>query len=222
MQMIKSMEKAGFKHVLFGLESGAEEILRTSRKAIKKEDAVRAFQLFAKSRIRTTAFLIVGLPGENIETINETIELIQNLQKIKYTLYGDIGILFVYPGTEVYEMAKIKGLLDDSYWMTDKNTPLYTAEHPEETLQEFKEKILNHIALNRIITPAGYIAQKKMIPIILNNHYARMKLINILLSMIINKEKTSAIKKRLGLDRKTRKARMALIKKTFGFTSSSK
>jgi len=222
MQMIKAMEKAGFTHVLFGLESGAEEILRTSKKAIKKEDAIRAFKLFAESKIRTTAFLIVGLPGENIETVQETIELIQTLQKIKYTLYGDIGVLFVYPGTEVYEIAKRKGLMDDSYWMTDKGTPLYTAEHPEDILLEFKEKILNHIALSRITTHAGYIAQKNMIPIILKDQYARMKLVNLLLSMVITKETTSTIKKRLGLDRKTRKARMALIKKTFGFSSPPK
>ena len=221
-QMIKAMEKAGFKHVLFGLESGAEEILRTSRKAISKEDAINAFKLFANSSIRITAFLIVGLPGETHETVNETIELIQMLQKIKYTLYGDIGVLFIYPGTEVYEIAKIKGIIDDDYWLTEKNTPFYTAENSLETLLEFKETILNHIALGRIFTPAGFSAQKKMIPIIFKDHYMRMKFINLALSKIISKEFTSSFKKSVGLDRKTRKARMAFLKKTLGWTSPPK
>jgi radical SAM superfamily enzyme YgiQ (UPF0313 family) len=214
--MIKAMEKAGFKHVLFGLESGAEEILKTSKKAISKEDAMNAFTLFANSSIRITAFLIVGLPGETYETVKETIEFIQTLQKIKYTLYGDIGVLFIYPGTEVYEIAKRKGIIDDDYWLTENNTPFYTAENSIETLLEFKETILNHIALDRIFTQAGYAAQKNMIPLIFKDHYMRMKLINLALSKIISKEMTSTLKKSVGLDRKTRKARMASLKKTLG------
>jgi radical SAM superfamily enzyme YgiQ (UPF0313 family) len=215
-QMIKAMEKAGFKHVLFGLESGAEEILKTSKKAISKEDAMNAFTLFANSSIRITAFLIVGLPGETYDTVKETIEFIQTLQKIKYTIYGDIGVLFIYPGTEVYEIAKRKGIIDDDYWLTENNTPFYTAENSIETLLEFKETILNHIALDRIFTQAGYAAQKNMIPLIFKDHYMRMKLINLALSKIISKEMTSSLKKSVGLDRKTRKARMASLKKTLG------
>lgn len=220
-EMIKAMEKAGFKHVLFGLESGAEEILRTSRKAITKEDAIKAFKLFAKSSIKIHPFLIVGLPGETVETVIETIELFQTLQKIKYVFVGDdLGVLFIYPGTEVYEIAKRKGFIDDSYWLTDKNVPFYTAEHSKETLFKFKEMILNHIALGRILTPSGFSAQKKMIPLIFKDHYMRMKLINTLLSRIITKETTFKLKKLLGLDRKTRKARIAFMKKTLGLTSS--
>jgi len=181
-KMIKAMEKAGFKHVLFGLESGAEEILRTSRKAITKEDAISAFKLFAKSSIKIHPFLIVGLPGETFETVKETIELFQTLQKIKYVFVGDdLGVLFIYPGTEVYEIAKRKGFIDDSYWLTDKNVPFYTAEHSKDILFEFKEIILNHIALGRILTPSGFSAQKKMIPLIFKDHYMRIKLINTLL-----------------------------------------
>ena len=219
-QMIKAMEKAGFKHVLFGLESGAEEILRTSRKAITKEDAIRAFTLFSESSIKTTAFLIVGLPGETPETVKETIELVQTLQKIKYTFFGDIGILFVYPGTEVYEIAKTKGYIDDNYWLTDNTTPFYTVDNSIETLNDFKETILNHIALDRIFTPAGFTAQKNMISYILKDHNARNRLINLLLSRIITKKTTQKLKKILGLDRKTRKERLAVLKKTLEISLS--
>ena len=145
-QMIKALEKAGFTHVLFGLESGAKEILKTSKKAITKEDAINAVELFSKTSIRISTLLILGLPGETIETVEETIELIQTLQKIKYIWFGDeISPLLIYPGTEVYEIAKNKGVIDDSYWLTDKSTPFYTAEHPIETLIEFEDMMLNHI-----------------------------------------------------------------------------
>lgn len=221
--MIKAMEMAGFKHVLFGLESGSEKILRTSKKGITKDDAISAFKLFAKSPIKIHPFLIVGLPGETLETVKETIELFQTLQKIKYVFVGDdLGVLFIYPGTEVYEIAKIKGFIDDSYWLTDKNIPFYEAEHSKETLFKFKEMILNHISLGRIFTLAGYTAQKKMIPLIFKDHHVGLKLINLLLSKVISKETTNKFKKFAGLDRKKRKARIAIIKKTLGFTSATR
>ena len=217
LKMVEKLEKAGFHHVLFGLESGAAAILKFCKKGITKEDAINAFRLFAKSSIRVTAFLIVGLPGETAATVKETIELVQTLQKIKYTLYEDIGILFVYPGTEVYEFAKSKGFIDDNYWLTDQCIPLYAVEHSKEKLYEFKEMILNHIALNRIFTVEGFKAQKGLLPSIFTDRYMRKNFVRLLLrkilSIVISDEKINKIKIALGLDRPTRKARIAFIKK---------
>ena len=69
------------------------------------------------------------------------------LQSIKYTHYEDIGILMIYPGTEVYQLSGIP----DDYWMTDGPVPLYTVEHDEATLTEYKEEILDHIAASRVV-----------------------------------------------------------------------
>jgi len=222
-QMIAAMEKAGFTHILFGLESGAREILKTSKKAITKEDAINAIELFSKSSIRVTIFLIIGLPGETLETVKETIELIQRLQRIKYIWFGDhFGILFIYPGTEVYEIAKAKGFIDDSYWLTDKNTPFYTAEHSMETLLEFEDMITNNLSLIRIFTAPGFKAQKKMIYLIFQDKYFRRKFINQVFNTILPRDRINKIKKSLGLDRKTRKARVAFLKNLIGLTSSPK
>ncbi len=222
-QMIKALEKAGFTHVLFGLESGAKEILKTSKKAITKEDAINAIKLFSKSSIRISTLLIVGLPGETIETVEETIELIQALQKIKYIWFGnEIMKLLIYPGTEVYKLAKNKGIIDDSYWLTDKCTPFYTAEHPIETLIEFGDLMLNHISLGRIFTPSGFKAQRKMIYLIFKDKVFRRKFINQFFAIIISRDTINKIKKFLGLDWKTRKARLAFIKNLIGLPSSPK
>jgi radical SAM superfamily enzyme YgiQ (UPF0313 family) len=219
-QMVNVMEKAGFTHILFGLESGAKEILKTSKKGITKEDAINAINLFVNSSIRVTLFLIIGLPGETIETVKETIELFQTLQRIKYIWVGDdLVFLFIYPGTEVYELAKSKDFINDGYWLTDKCIPVYTAEHSKETLLEYKEIMLNNLSLSRILTPSGFSAQKKMIPLIFKDKYFRRKFINHLSTIIITRNTTNKIKKILGLDRKTRKARMAFIKRTIGLPS---
>jgi radical SAM superfamily enzyme YgiQ (UPF0313 family) len=166
-EMVYKLEQANFKKVLLGLESGDEGVLKKCHKMITQEDATNAFKMFAKTKISLTAFLIVGLPGETLETIKETAKFVQKLQKIKYIYYNDCAVLTVYPGTEVYEIAKAAGKIDDSYWLTDLPTPLYTAENSQEQLFKYKEILLNYIALPKIFTPAGFIAQFTMIPYVL-------------------------------------------------------
>lgn len=148
-EVVGALESAGFVQVLFGLESGSEKILKAAHKGITRLDAMRAFELFRDSPIAVTAFLIVGLPGEDETTIRETVEFIHQLQKIKYTYYEDIGTLIVYPGTEVYEICKQAGAMTDDFWMTDEPVPLFTVEHPAEKLEGFKNAILDRIALKR-------------------------------------------------------------------------
>jgi hypothetical protein len=49
--------------------------------------------------------------------------------------------LWIYPGTEVYEIAKKAGWIDDSYWLTDKPCPYYTMEHPLKWLLKMQNRI---------------------------------------------------------------------------------
>jgi len=164
-EMITKLEEAGFKIVMLGLESGAREILKSCHKGITPENAINAFKLFKNSSINLKVFLIVGLPGETSETVDETIRLVKKLQKIKYISFAnDVNLLTIYPGTEVYEIAKSKGFVDDSYWLTNKETPIYTAENTYDELEEFKERISNNISFRRLKTFKGFKSQIEMIP----------------------------------------------------------
>ena len=181
-RMIKKLEQANFKKVLLGLESGDEGILKTSHKMITQADVINAFTMFSKSKISILAFLIVGLPGENMKTILETARLIKRVQKIKYVYYNDVSVLAVYPGTEIYEIAKKNGMIDDSYWLTDKPNPIFTVEHSEEKLLYFKRILLNHISLDRFFTPAGFIAQFFMMPYIVKYLMANKNIVKVVAS----------------------------------------
>lgn len=163
-EMIDKLEQANFKKILLGLESGDDGILKKCHKGITQKDAVRAFELFASSKMVVGTFLIVGLPGETMETIMETARFVKKLQKIKYFYLSEVSILIVYPGTEIYEIAKAGGMIDDNYWLSDKPTPLFTLEHSQEELFRFKDILLNYISLDNFFTPAGFVAQLDMIP----------------------------------------------------------
>lgn len=163
-KMVKWLEKANFKRVLLGLESGDAEVLKKCHKAITPENIIEAFKVFSSSKIDLLLLLIVGLPGETSVTVKTTIELVKQLQRIKYTYIKDVSILAIYPGTEVYEIAKTSGMLDDNYWLDNKPTPIFTVENSQNQLLSYKEEMLNNISLSRLITPAGFISQLTMLP----------------------------------------------------------
>jgi len=166
-EMVEALEKAGFIEIMFGLESGSPKVLELCHKMITQDDVVRTITLFKNSKIFVVTFLIVGLYGETIDTIREGYQFVQKIQKIKYLYYGDISILIIYPGTEIYDIAKAAGTIDDSYWLTDKPTPLFTVEHSTKELKQYKDIMLNHISLSRYFTLQGFIRQVSMTPYII-------------------------------------------------------
>lgn len=145
-EIIEWMGKAGFIQVLFGVESFNNDVLKKSKKGFTKEDAIETIKLFKNSSIEVTAFLIVGLEGENEDTIKETWETINGIQKEKRLYYEDIGIAAVYPGTDLFKICKSKGTLSDEYWLNNDGIPWFTVEHSRDKLIEMKSELLKHIA----------------------------------------------------------------------------
>jgi len=142
LELAKLMEKAGFHTIMFGLETGCRVLLKSIHKAITPEDVIETWKILAQTNINAVPFLIVGFPGETQSTVEETISLIKWMKLIKPFFIYDIGILLVYPNTEVYSIMKSRGCIDDSYWDTDKDIPMYTVEHDYNTLLDFKNQII--------------------------------------------------------------------------------
>lgn len=180
-EMVLKLEQAGFKTIFLGLESGSKRILDSCRKNITPEDVINAFKLFAKTKINIKAHLIIGLPNENWESIKETAKLIRQIQKIKYTIYPTyFNILQLYPGSEVYEIAKSRGFINDSYWLTNKEVPLYTSEHSLEQLKEFERYLANEVSIYTIKTRKGFFRQLPMIPYVIKYFNKKNDKINLI------------------------------------------
>lgn len=168
-KVVMLMKEAGFVHVLFGLESGAPEVLRQMRKGITQKSARHGLKLFSETGIKATAFLISGLPGESEETIDQTIDFVQELQDIHYLYYDDMGVAGIYPGTELFEIAKREkmqiegyGTIDDDFWMSNNDVPFYTVDHTYDKLLEWKEKIRDALAYGRWhLSPDNFLKQRK-------------------------------------------------------------
>ena len=175
-EMISKLEQANFTRVMVGMESGDDRILKLCQKGINQKDIENAFRLFSKSKINLKTFFIIGLPGEDLNSINETAKFVKKMQKIKYISYGDApNFLMIYPGTEVYEIAKSKNFIDDDFWLSDREIPLYTVENSYEELDEFSNILLDNICFKRIITWKGFVSQFEMIPYLLKYFLIRIK-----------------------------------------------
>ena len=100
--IFKIAKEAGCSLIFFGIESGNEDVLHCAKKNFTKNQVRKAVQLAKAAGIDNVAgSFIFGLPCETKNTIEETIELIRELQLDVVNL----NILDIYPGTELYDMV---------------------------------------------------------------------------------------------------------------------
>jgi radical SAM superfamily enzyme YgiQ (UPF0313 family) len=144
-ETIKWMEKAGCIMISFGVESGSKKILKDVGKNQTPEQIFETFKkIYTNSKnITPEMFIILGFPGENESTVNETILLIKNIINIskKPLILTTARMLEIYPGTILYELAKRKKMIDDNYWLTNPKTPLYL-EKNKEWYKKMRNRIL--------------------------------------------------------------------------------
>lgn len=143
-EMIEWMEKVGFIGIGFGVESGAVDILKSMGKKFTKEQIKEATWLFLNSKIDASMYFIVGTPGETWATVDETIELIKEINKIrgKPLFLDSVNLMWIFPNTEVYRIAKERGFITDNFWLTDEKVKYFTVEHSIEKLELMAQKIL--------------------------------------------------------------------------------
>ncbi len=141
-EMFKLMEEAGFVSIGFGLETGSEKLLASIHKNITREDVKETFRNLTKvKKISITLYMMLGFPGESDKTVEESVNFLKELYKIrKFGVYG-VAILWVYPNTEVFDLMKEKRLIGDDYWLSDKEVPYFTVEHSYQDLLRLKAKM---------------------------------------------------------------------------------
>lgn len=97
-EMLQLMGKAGCTLISWGIESGNEMVLKKAHKGYKMEQAHKALRWARQAGIKNWGYFIIGLPGETVETIKETMALSKALPL-------DIALFHVaapYPGTPFF------------------------------------------------------------------------------------------------------------------------
>lgn len=100
------MKRMGVVEVGIGVESGSDEILSKNIKGTTRSLNSQAFRLLKKYGIRAKAFIIVGLPGESIATISDTISWIKETEP--YDI--DVSIFQPLPGSPIFDNPEDWGI----------------------------------------------------------------------------------------------------------------
>jgi radical SAM superfamily enzyme YgiQ (UPF0313 family) len=108
-ELVKTMAASGCKGVEFGTDSGAATMIANLRKEFDADDLRRASALCRDHGIKFAHSLIFGGPGETVESVEETLALMDELKPTAVIAFVGIRVL---PGTGMVEAALRDGQID--------------------------------------------------------------------------------------------------------------
>ncbi|HNZ10042.1 MAG: Ribosomal protein S12 methylthiotransferase RimO [Deltaproteobacteria bacterium ADurb.Bin151] len=107
----QKLADAGLTHVEFGTESMCDRMLHTLQKPFVASDVFRAHQKALEAGLFIAHYFMLGGPGENEETLQETLNSVDQLEKAVFFFFCGIRI---YPHTVLYETAVHEGQISPS------------------------------------------------------------------------------------------------------------
>jgi len=97
-RMPENLELMGCKQICFGIESGSDKILKDINKGFTIKQAKQVIGWCKKAGLSVKVFMIVGLPGESVESLHETTGFLEETRPDDV----DFTVLTVYPGSDIY------------------------------------------------------------------------------------------------------------------------
>lgn len=98
-KLLELMNRAGCRLILYGIESGSQEILDRDHKGINLEEIEEGLRLTKEAGIETLGFFIIGHEGETEKQARKTIEFSKELPLD----YAQFFKMTAKPGTKLYE-----------------------------------------------------------------------------------------------------------------------
>jgi len=105
------MKKAGFRMLLFGLESASQRILDALNKGLTVEEMVDSCRKAKEAGLTVHITIMFGYPNASREEELQTYKLAKRLMDGGYADTLQSTLLMPYPGSRLYEIAVEKGWL---------------------------------------------------------------------------------------------------------------
>ncbi len=146
-EMLTMMGRAGCHMISWGIESGSEEVLKRARKGANPAKAEQSLTWARNAGIKNFGYFIIGLPGETVETIQQTINFSKQLP-LNVAIFH---IAAPYPGTPFfYEVVENGWFRPGTNWEQvdmDQSTVLDYPELSAEELNYWQKRATREWAL---------------------------------------------------------------------------
>jgi magnesium-protoporphyrin IX monomethyl ester (oxidative) cyclase len=104
-EMLEALKSAGCYGIYYGLESGNDEVLRRVRKGSRVARSREAVQWTKDAGLKIMGFFMLGMPGETIRTMQDTLNLAKSLPLD----LAQFGLMVPYPGSALYDTLAQEG-----------------------------------------------------------------------------------------------------------------
>ncbi len=98
-ELVKLMKRSGCYGLAFGIESGSQEVLDHNNKKLDLGKVAAKIEMVKRHDIETHGFFIIGLPGETVDTIKETIRFARRLPLDR----ANFALLAPLPGSDIFQ-----------------------------------------------------------------------------------------------------------------------
>jgi radical SAM superfamily enzyme YgiQ (UPF0313 family) len=138
--LLKWMKEAGCAGIEFGTDSGSDRMLKSYQKSFSQKDVIGASRLCSKLNVNHCHYLLFGGPGEDEETIEESFQLMDQLDPT--AVIAMLGVR-IYPRTGLQRISLSQGIIE-------KNTDLiYPHFYISPALKGRLEDLIREKALER-------------------------------------------------------------------------
>ena len=143
-EIVRLLKESGCISIYYGLESGSQAVLETMSKKTTLEQIREAVRLTRESGIYCEYGLMFGQPGENQQTLRDSVELLKDLAYGEYRAQKVFGCV-PYPGTGLYDWCKQTGRIADDRDFYDRyacqdwslaQIPVNMTDLPDQDLRE--------------------------------------------------------------------------------------
>jgi radical SAM superfamily enzyme YgiQ (UPF0313 family) len=152
------LKKAGFRMLLYGLESASQKTLDMINKGVTVERIIKEIQWASKAGLEPHITIMVGYPWETREDAWNTFKLAKYFFEKGWAKTLQVTIVIPYPGTKLFEQARKEGWLKTMNWEEyDMKRPVMKTPLPEGDVELMARKIYQLFftpgyMMNRIFT----------------------------------------------------------------------
>jgi anaerobic magnesium-protoporphyrin IX monomethyl ester cyclase len=110
--MLEKLKRAGFHWLAFGIEAASERVRGDAQKGFNHEDIFETLEKVKASGIHIGANYIFGLPEDDMQTMQSTLDLALDLN----CEFANFNCAMAYPGSQLYQIAVKEGWLLADRW----------------------------------------------------------------------------------------------------------